>query len=455
MKLLKLLQINSVLSGMLNSGLLTTSQRDRYLKQFREAMALLQSSGDNYPPLWIRRLLIMVGMQRYVVRCLLCLPNGEYFERSSRTCFKFYSKILFPSFYFSRYQHHICDPSRLFVNLSIKSNSPLACCWHPGLGKLLVTTQTHILMGEIRGLKPRFEIFYNLPGGNNYGIDVAADGTIVLIGYNANRIYLISPQGKLIGNHVIFHSSSPTYSGVSFSHDGTHILCFSRNGIHILRWDGTFLCTVGGEGSRPGFFRGEGQIFKLDRINTFAISDIENHRIQIVEIDFQTGTMKVLKIFGTNYFFKPLGIVEMGNCFVAFSHDDGCAYVYDGERTFQVLDRKFVGARFACKLPGGGIAVCNKHASVVQIIQENYSVPSGIDCLDLVFRNKSNKSLTQVTDSGVQTSVPMTQVANSSAQADVQITIVADSGVQTDSVGESSFKWFSRIINYFLGYQLF
>jgi hypothetical protein len=230
---------------------------------------------------------------------------------------------------------------------------------------------------------------------------------------------------------VIFPNSFTNYSGVSFSHDGTHILCFSRNGIHILRRDGTFACTVSGEGSKPGFFRGEGQIFKLSEKNKFAISDIENNRIQIVEIDFQTGSMKVLNIIGTNCFFKPLGIVEMGNCIVAFSYDNGCAYVWDGERNFQVLDGKFVGARFACKLPDGRIAICNKTASVVQIIQENYNVPAGMDCLDVAFRENRKKYLTNVDDSEVQTSVPMTQVADSEVQTSVPMTQVADSGVQT------------------------
>jgi len=436
MNIFHLLTILSVLSGMLNSGSLTPSQRHKYLKQFTEALALLHSAGNIYPPPWIKRQLMMAGMRKCLVRRLRCLPNGEVFCRGSRTSLKFFAQILGPSLDISRYQHHICDPQRLVMNSTLRCNAaPLACCWHPGLGKLLVTTQTQIVMCEITGPNPRFEVFFTIPNGNNYGIDVADDGTIILIGYNANRIYLISPQGKLICNHVIVPNSSTTYSGVSFSHDGTHILCFSRNGIHILRRDGTFLCTVGGEGSRPGFFRGEGQIFKLSGKNQFAISDIENNRIQIVEIDFQTGSMKVLNIIGTNCFFKPLGIVEMGNCIVAFSHDDGCAYVWDGERNFQVLDGKFVGVRFACKLPGGRIALCNKRSSEVHIIKENYSVPSGIDCLDVAFREKRKKCLTNVVDSGVQTSVSMTNVA--------------DSGLQTNSPMES---FFTRLFHYFTGY---
>jgi hypothetical protein len=321
-------------------------------------------------------------------------------------------------------------------------------------------------MGEITRPYRQFEVFFKLPGGNNYGIDVADDGTIVLIGYNANRIYLISPQGKLITNHVIVPNSSTNYSGVSFSHDGAHILCFSRNGIHILRRDGTFLCTVGGEGSKPGFFRGEGQIFKLSGKNQFAISDIENNRIQIVEIDFQTGSMKVLNILGTNCFFKPLGIVEMGNCIVAFSHDDGCAYVWDGEINFQVLDGKLVGARFACKLPDGSIAICNKNASVVQFVRENYNVPAGMDCLDVAFRENRKKCLTNVVDSGVQTSVPMTNVADSGMQTSVPMTQVVDSGVQTSvpptQVADSGVQtnsptesFFTRLFHYFTGYLLF
>jgi hypothetical protein len=496
MTILKLLTILNILWAMLNSGMLTSSQRQKYLKQFVEALALLHSGGNIYLPPWIRRQLVMNGMRKYLVRRLMCHPDFDMeLRRRSNYCFKSYSGIMFTSLNFLRYSHTIFDPSRLDVKLKINAKSPLACCWHLGIGKLLVTTQTHILAGDITGVNPRFTKFYKVPLGNNYGIDVAPDGTIVLIGYNANLIYLISPQGKLIASHVIFHGTSTTYSGVSFSHDGTHILCFSRKGIHILRRDGTFLCTVGGEGSRPGFFRGEGQIGKLAWRNRFAISDIENNRIQIVEIDFQSRTMKVLKIIGTNFFYKPLGLVEMGNCILAFSHDDGCAYVWDGERTIQILDRRFVGVRFACKLPNGSIAICNKQTSDVSIIQENTGVPSGINCLDLRLRNKSNKkSLTCVADSGVQTSVLVTQVSDSAVKTSIRMTQVADSSVQTsdhltqisdsgmqtsdqptqvidlsaqiaqnevritilaNSPNESIFERIFNAIRYFLGYQLF
>jgi hypothetical protein len=198
------------------------------------------------------------------------------------------------------------------------------------------------------------------------------------------------------------------------------------------------LCTIGGEGSKPGFFRGEGQIVRLAKANQFAISDIENNRVQIVEFDFEAGTMKVCHIIGTDYFYKPLGIVEMGNCIVAFSHQDGCAYVWDGERYWQVLDKLFCGARFACKIPGGRIAICNKNYSSIQILAEKHSVPAGLDFLDVTFRGNPKKCLTKVADSGVQTSIPVTQVA--------------DSGVQTNSPTKS---FFERLFQYFSGYLFF
>jgi hypothetical protein len=477
MRILQLLTFLSFLSGMLNSGLLTQTQRRLYLKQFAAVLAELRSTGPIYLPPWIRRLLIMSGMRSYAARRLLCLKNGDFFDRSSRTSFKFYDKIISPSCDFSRYENHIFCPSRLVVKSfsDMRCYAPIGCCWHAGLGKLLVTTAQHIFVVDVDG-HPRFKILYSLPGGNNYGIDVATDGTIALSCYNANQVTLLSPQGKLISNYVILANRPAnmtglrlTYSGVSFSHDDSHILCFSNLGIHILRRDGTFLCTIGGKGSRPGFFSCEGQFCKLSEENQFAVSDIEMNRIQIIEIDFERGTMKVLKIFGMNFFFKPLGLVQMGNCFVVFSHEDGCAYIWDGERYFQVMDRQFFSARFACKLPGGRIALCNQLSSVIHILNEDNHVPTGTICLDISFRKKPNNGLTsvaysavetsdqstQVADSEVETSDQSTQVADSSAQADVRITIVADSSVQTNSPTLSIFRRFLNQVNYFLGYQLF
>ena len=450
MTIFQILTRLSILFEKLNSGLLTSSQRSMYSRQFAEILSQLHSGGNIYLPPWVRRQLIMHGMRRCVARRLLCLPG-----KSPRPYFKFFARILGPSIDFYRYQHYIYDPSHLHVMKSIKNASytePIGCCWAPHLGCLLVTTQFNILKVAIDTQPPRYEVFYRVPGGNNYGIDVAADGTIAMLGYNANRVFLISPQGKLIGEHVIVPNSSMTWSGVSFSHDDTHIICFSRNGIHILRRNGTFLCTIGGEGSRPGFFRGEGQIIRLAKANQFAISDIKNNRVQIVEFDFQAGSMKVCQIIGTDYFYKPLGIVEMGNCIVAFSHQDGCAYVWDGEKYWQVLDKIFYGARFACKIPGGRIAICNKHYGSIQILAEKHSVPTGLDCLDMTFRGKPKKCLINVADSGVKTSAPVTQVANSGVQTSAPVTQVTDSGVQTNSPTESIFQ---RLFQYFSGYQLF
>ena len=462
MRILQLMTLLSFFSGMLNSRLLTQTQRCLYLKQFAAVLAELRSTGPIYLPPWIRRLLIMSGMRSYVAR-RLCLQNGDFFYRSSRTSFKFYDKIFSPSSDFSRYENHIFCPSRLVMKsfLDMRCYAPIGCCWHAGLGKLLVTTAQHIFVVDVDG-HPRFKILHSLPGGNNYGIDVATDGTIALIGYNANQVTLLSPQGKLISNYVILANRPAnmtglrlTYSGVSFSHDDSHILCFSNLGIHILRRDGTFLCTIGGKGSRPGFFRCEGQFCKLSDENQFAVSDIEMNRIQIIEIDFERGTMKVLKIFGMNFFFKPLGLVQMGNCFVVFSHEDGCAYIWDGERYFQVMDGQFFSARFACKLPGGRIALCNQLSSVIHILNEDNHVPTGTICLDISFRKNPNNGLTSVAYSGVQTSDQSTQDADSAVQTSDQSTQVEDSSVQTNSPTLSIFRRFLNQVNYFLGYQLF
>jgi hypothetical protein len=435
MDIVKLFTIPSALSGMLNSGHVTHQKRRLYSRKFAVVVGELQSASTIYPPPWIKYRLKMAGMRNYLVRRLLrFLTERIYFIPSQRILLNFYANILARSCNFSRYQHHIYDPSRLVITslLDAKCRSPIGCCWHAGLGKLLVTTPQHIFTVDLKLQPFQFQILYHLPGGNNYGIDVAPDGTIVIIGYNANRVYLISPCGVLIANYVIIPNSSSNYSGVSFSHDGAYIICFSRIGMFILRTsDGSFLFSIGGEGSEEGFFRGEGQISRLSLKNQFVISDIENHRIQVVEIDFTTGTMKVLKIIGNNFFFKPLGVVAMGNCFITFSHNDGCAYVWDGERYFKVLNRMFCGARFACKLPNGYIAICNQQTSIIQIINEDYRVPYGLECLSVSPCMQTSRPAIQVADLCVQTSRPAIQVADSCAQTSRPAIQVADSCAQT------------------------
>ena len=113
------------------------------------------------------------------------------------------------------------------------------------------------------------------------------------------------------------------------------------------------------------------------------------------------------------------------------------------------MDTLFYGARFACKMPGGQVAICNKHNSSIQILAEKHNVPAGLNCLGLNFRGKPKKSLPNVADSGMQTSVPPTQVADFGVQTSVPMTQVTDLGVQTNSPNES---FLTRLVNCFLGY---
>jgi DNA-binding beta-propeller fold protein YncE len=282
---------------------------------------------------------------------------------------------------------------------------PIACCWHPGRNLLLVTTfdavfTVNVGSGPFSKHQPKFKILCKTPFGNNYGIDVSTDGLIVVIGYNSNRVCLNESNGTLVGVYEIANAlvqqqllprnDALHYSGVSFSHDGRYILCFSNKGIQVIDRSGNFICTFGSFGAKPGFFRGEGQIVRLSGKNRFAISDVGNNRIQIVEIDWEQLTLKLLSIIGNNCFIDPIGIVPMENCIVIFSHSQQMFYVYktSGE-VIEVPTQLMPGTRFACSLPDGSIVIVNQSHSLVTLIQENPNIPitllSGLGLKELKF----------------------------------------------------------------------
>lgn len=224
-----------------------------------------------------------------------------------------------------------------------------------------------------------------MPHSNFYGIDVSSrNGQIVIIEYSRNQLHLLNSNGTLIGTYVVMPNMQQTVlcSGVCFSHCGQYILCFSNFGIQMLTIGGVFVCTLGGFGAKPGFFRSEGQIIRLSQKNKFAISGKKEQGVQIIEIDFELKNFTVEKIFGNNCFIDPLGIVFFGNCLMVFSHT---VYPYI-QRTIYLVDSSgeipefptILGEkiRFACMVPDGSIVVISQLSrGIVTVIKEDHTKP--------------------------------------------------------------------------------
>ena len=211
----------------------------------------------------------------------------------------------------------------------------------------------------------------------------------------------LESNGKLIGVYEIANAqvqqqllprNGPLhYSGVCFSHDGQYILCFSNKGIQVIDRSGNFICTFGSFGAKPGFVRTEGQIVRLSEEGQFAISDVGNNRVQIVEINWRQLTWKVLKILGNNCFIDPLGIVAMGNCFLTFSFSEQMIYINKiSGKVIEIPMQLMPGTRIACYLPDHRkIAIVNQKYSTLILVEEDEKKPctigSGLGLEELKF----------------------------------------------------------------------
>lgn len=394
----------SIMYGIQSISELSMDERIYRMAQFSLIYREFCKCSGIYLPSAIAKRIPMSGMTGFLIRRLL---DSDKMNRYRREITRFNVRIINSSFNFFKFVNFIHDPLRFSMNSFTDKicQRPIACCWHPGRNLLLVTTfdavfTVNVGSGPFSKHQPKFKILCKTPFGNNYGIDVSTDGLIVVIGYNSNRVCLNESNGTLVGVYEIANAlvqqqllprnDALHYSGVSFSHDGRYILCFSNKGIQVIDRSGNFICTFGSFGAKPGFFRGEGQIVRLSGKNRFAISDVGNNRIQIVEIDWEQLTLKLLSIIGNNCFIDPIGIVPMENCIVIFSHSQQMFYVYktSGE-VIEVPTQLMPGTRFACSLPDGSIVIVNQSHSLVTLIQENPNIPitllSGLGLKELKF----------------------------------------------------------------------
>jgi hypothetical protein len=161
-------------------------------------------------------------------------------------------------------------------------------------------------------------------------------------------------------NHPLIHQLR--HSCVIFTHNQGDILCVSNHfGLHALSTKGNSPMTFGKKGSKPGEFRGPTQIVRLPRNNQYALSDSENHRMQVLDINVAEGRMNVIAVFGNNFFSIPTAIVSCQNCLIVMSKDEGFAIFCQGdEKKVEMFGGVFEFAQSACSLPNGGYAVVRR-----------------------------------------------------------------------------------------------
>jgi len=373
-----------ILHGVHSISELPPSERVRFMHQF----SMLYRESNEHSNVCLRpeiaKKLRMHGMTLMLIRRLV---HGHNFGRQSK---HIKCRILTSSCDFSKYQWFLHDPSRfLYKTITNKScHAPIGCCWDSFRNRLLVTTADSVFIVSIDIPAPangRFHRLFHMPNSNFYGVDVSSrNGHIVIIEYGKNHLHLLNSDGNLIGTYVVMPNMQQTIlcSGVCFSHCGQYILCFTNFGIQVVTIGGEFICTLGGFGARPGLFRSEGQIIRLSKNNQFAITDIGNNRVQIVEIDFKSFIFNVVQIIGNNCFIDPLGIVPMSNCLIVFSHTQRTIYVVDSSgEILEVPTRLAEKTRFACIVPDGRIVVINQFYSWVTVMSEVHTDPIGASLL--------------------------------------------------------------------------
>jgi hypothetical protein len=263
-----------------------------------------------------------------------------------------------------------------------------------------------------------------------YGIDIADDGTIAVVGYKNMTLYLVSQQGIEI---LRFGIGSPwmnlnillSISGVCWTHDFEALIFFTNDGLIAMKRMGEYICQFGTKGSQPGSFREEGQIQRLPDLGYFLITDCDNNRAQIVKIDLERQTLEVIRIVGYEDMFRPLGSAIFKNCIVMTSIRDNCLYFNDGSKiTKQVLDNMFGSPRFAISLRGGIVVVVDTGNKRVLFLGENLrELVLKETCLPGIFLDGTG-------------SQPRIQNTNGGAAAMPQTTAVSDASAQSEPFEE-------------------
>lgn len=339
----------------------------------------------NAPP-WCFRMLQMCGMVGFLGSKLLCHPRlSEREDRISPNCqAQLLRKLLRHGLNLERYMDCIRDPSRLQIFRNVRTGGilekPYGVSYYEN--RIFMTIGSNIFFidtSDQQFLLVRFSGIQDTTLYQLYGIDIAKDGTIAVMGYDNMIAYLISQQGTEILRFRIgsppIHQQLPI-SGVCWTHDFQALLFFTNTCLIAMTRTGEYICQFGTKGSQPGSFRGHGQIQRLPEPGYFLVIDCDNNRAQILKIDLDTQTLTVIRIFGYEDMFTPLGCALFQNCLIMTSIRDNCLYVNDGsEITKQVLENMFGSPRFATSLPDGSLVIADTGRARLLFLRENYFLP--------------------------------------------------------------------------------
>ena len=236
-------------------------------------------------------------------------------------------------------------------------------------------------------------LFKRIQGTTFYGLDVADDGTLAVIGYSNMKLFLFSQQANEILNVRI---GSPQHhhffsSGVCWTHNFQALICFTNEGLIAMKRTGEFICQLGTKGSQSGSFRGEGKIdrlpkfghFLVPKFGHFLVTDSDNNRVQIIEINLEKQQLIVIRVFGYGEMFTPLGSAIFGNCILTSGHGDSCLYNTNCfGRTRQFFDGVLGCPRFVMSLPGGIFIVADTgNGRILCMSEDRFSPVSSETCL--------------------------------------------------------------------------
>jgi hypothetical protein len=383
-----------------------------------------------YAQPWCFRMLQMCGMVGFLSSKLLCHPllTQKEDRLSPKLQAQFLRKILRYGFNLETYMDCIRDPSRLqiFRNFHMGMvEKPYGVSMYENQifmtnGKnIFFVHQSNQCLRVLRFLNIQDITLYGL-----YGIDIANDGTIAVAGYNNMMLYLVSQQcieimRVRIGNPLIHQQLN--ISGVCWTHNFQALLFFTGSCLIAMKRTGEYICQFGTKGSQPGSFRGEGQIQRLREPGYFLVLDCDNNRAQIVKIDLERQTLTVIRIFGYEDMFTPLGSAIFQNCMIMTSIRDNCLYFNDGSKiTKQVLDNMFGSPRFAMSLSGGIVVVADTGNGRLLFLRENLRLPvSKETCLPGIFLDGTGSQPRIQNKNGEASTVPQTiAISDTSAQCE-------------------------------------
>ena len=347
---------------------------------FARLFRLIVMNYDSiYAPPWCFRMLQMCGMVGFLGSKLLCQALHPKIRA------QLLRKLFRRGFSLELYVNYIRDPSRMQIFQRVHIGGifqrPYALTFYHGC--LFVTVNDKIYKIDTSNPILSLILFKRIQDTTFYGLDVADDGTLAVIGYSNMKLYLFSQRANEILNVRI---GSPQHhqllsSGVCWTHNFQALICFTNEGLIAMKRTGEFICQLGTKGSQHGSFRGEGDIKRLPK--HFLVTDSDNNRVQIIEINLEKQQLIVIGVFGYGEMFRPLSSAIFGNCILTSGHGDSCLYNTNCfGRTRQFFDGMLGSPRFVMSLPGGIFIVADTgNAQILFMSEDRFSPVSSETCL--------------------------------------------------------------------------